>query len=88
MLILKVTEVNTEHKKWPKISKNRIKSPFFARRAKKALAGGRIPPQELEVSRRSGLYLLVFIKIQIYIDKISYLTLYASQKVWTKSSLY
>ena len=34
-----------------------MKSSFFARRAKKSL--GRSPPQELEVSPRSGLYLLV-----------------------------
>ena len=32
---------------------------FFARRAKKALAEGRSPPQELEVGPRSGPYLLV-----------------------------
>ena len=32
---------------------------FFARRAKKAAAEGRSPPQELEVSPRSELYLLV-----------------------------
>ena len=49
MLLLKVTEVTTEHQKWPKVSQNSIKSPFFARRAKKTSAGGRSPPQELEV---------------------------------------
>ena len=58
-VLLKVTGVSTEHRKWPKISKNSIKSPLFARRAKKASAGGRSPPQELEVNLRSGLYLLV-----------------------------
>ena len=58
-LLLKVTEVTTEHQKWPKISENSIKSPTFAQRAKKAPALGRSPPQELEVSPRSGLYLLV-----------------------------
>ena len=35
MLLLKVKEVTTEHLKWPKISTNRVKSPFFARRAQK-----------------------------------------------------
>ena len=39
-----------------------IKSPFFARRAKKALDEGQSPPQELEESPRSGLYLLVILK--------------------------
>ena len=48
-LLLKVTEVTTEHQRWPKVSKNSIKNPFFARRAKYASAGGRSPPQELEV---------------------------------------
>ena len=48
-VLLKVTEVTTEHKKWPKVSKNSIKSSFFAQTAKKASAGGRSPPQELEV---------------------------------------
>ena len=49
----------------PKIAKmgrNSIKSTFFARRAKKASAEGRSPPQELEVGPRSRPYLLVFIK--------------------------
>ena len=44
------------------LSENSIKSPFFYRRAKKASAVGRSPPQELEVSTRSGLYLLVSLK--------------------------
>ena len=35
---------------------------FFAQRAKKALAEGQSPPQELEVSPRSGLYLLVHVE--------------------------
>ena len=48
-LLLKVTEVTTEHQKWLKVSQYSIKSSFFARRTKKALAGGRSPPQELEV---------------------------------------
>ena len=36
-----------------------MKNSFFAGRAKKASAKGRSPPHELEVSPRSGLYLLV-----------------------------
>ena len=32
---LLITEVSTEHQKWPKISTNSIRSSFFARRAKK-----------------------------------------------------
>ena len=47
----------------PKMGQNSIKSFFFARRAKIALAEGRSPPQELEVGPRSGPYLLVVIKI-------------------------
>ena len=43
----------------PKMGQNSIKSSFFARRAKKASAEGRSPPQELEVGPRSGPYLLV-----------------------------
>ena len=46
-LLLNVTEVTTEHQKWPKISTKSMKSSFFARMAKK------------KVSPRSGLYLLV-----------------------------
>ena len=38
-LQLKVTEVTTEHQKWPKVSQKSIKSSF-CRRQKKALAGG------------------------------------------------
>ena len=53
-LLLKVNEVTNGHQKWPKISKNSIKSPF--------LLEGQNKPRELEVSPRSGLYLLVFIK--------------------------
>ena len=41
------------------MGQNSIISSFFARRAKKASAEGRSPPQELEVSSRSGLYPLV-----------------------------
>ena len=59
MLLLKVTKVTTGHQKLPKMGQNSIISSFFARRTKKASAEGRSPPQELEVSPRSGLYLLV-----------------------------
>ena len=58
-LLLKVTEVTTEHQKWPKISTNIVKSPFFCPKGKKAPAEGQSPPQELEVS---PLYLLVILK--------------------------
>ena len=46
----------------PKMGQNSIKSPLFARRAKKTSAEGRSPPQELEVGPRSGPYLLVYLK--------------------------
>ena len=59
MLVIKVTEVTTQQQKCLKMSTNSVKSFFFARRAKKASAEGRSPPQELEVNPRSGLYLLV-----------------------------
>ena len=49
----------TEHQKWPKISWNSIESTYFSRRAKEASDEGRSPPQELEESLRSGLYLQV-----------------------------
>ena len=45
-LLLKVTK---DTKKSPKMGHNSIISFFFARRAKKASAEGRSPPQELEV---------------------------------------
>ena len=51
----------------PKMGQNSIISSFFARMAKKASAKGRSPPQELEVSPRSGLYLLVYMKKEINI---------------------
>ena len=58
-LLLKVTEVTTEHQKRHKIGKkNSIKSFFSAQRVKKTF--GRSPLQELEVSLLSGLYLLVY----------------------------
>ena len=38
---------------------NNIKTPLYAQRAKKRLCRRPSPPQELEVSQRSGLYLLV-----------------------------
>ena len=58
-LLLNVTTVTTGHQKSPKSGQNSKKSSFFARRAKKASAEGRSPPQELEVGPRSGPYLLV-----------------------------
>ena len=58
-LLLNVIMVTTGHQKLLKIGQNSIKSSFFARRAKKASAEGRSPPQELEVGLRSGPYLLV-----------------------------
>ena len=57
-LLINFTEVTTEHQKWPKIITNSVKRRFFARRPKKASAEGLSSPQELEVSPRSGLYLL------------------------------
>ena len=55
MLLLKVTEVTTEHQKWPKIINNRIKRSFYGQRpnGKKASNKGRSPLQELEVGRVS-----------------------------------
>ena len=61
-----VTNVTTKcyhgYYRIPKMGQNSIKSPFFARRAKKASVEGRSPPQELEVGPRSGPYLLVYSK--------------------------
>ena len=59
MLLLKVTEVTTEHQKRPRNGKNSIVSPFFAQRAKQTLDKGKNLPQELEVGPRSGSYHLV-----------------------------
>ena len=58
-LLLNNTEVTTEHQKGPNKSTNSIKSYFFAQRAKRALAKGPSPTQELKVSPHSRLYLLV-----------------------------
>ena len=66
-LLFKFTNVNTEHQKWPKMSQNSIIRSFFARRAKKASAEGRSPPQELEVVPRSGPYLPVYLIIKQYL---------------------
>ena len=60
-LLLNVMEVSTEHQKWLKISTNSVKSSYFARSAKKPQPKGQSPPQELEVSPRSGLYHLVYV---------------------------
>ena len=62
---LLITKVTTGHKQLPKMGQNSIRSSFFARRAKKASAGGRSPPQELEVGPLSGPYILVYIKIKL-----------------------
>ena len=51
----------------PKIGQNSIISSFFARRAKKASAEGRSPPQELEVGPRIGPYLLVVVIVTVVI---------------------
>ena len=59
----KKTEITTEHQKLPKIRRNSANSFLFARRAKKALANNKSPPQELEISLCSRLYLLVAIKL-------------------------
>ena len=55
----KVSIYTTGHQNLPKIGQNSIISSYFARRAKKAFAEGRSPPQELEVGPRSRPYLLV-----------------------------
>ena len=47
-VLLKVTEVTTEHQKLPKISKNSITRSFFARWPKKPRS-----KQELDVSPRT-----------------------------------
>ena len=47
-------------------------SSFFTRRAKKTLSEGRSRPQELEVSPRSGLYLLVCRKVLWFSSRNSY----------------
>ena len=55
----KGTKVIAGDQKMPKMGQNSIISSFLAQRAKKVLSKGQSPPQELEVSPRSGLYLLV-----------------------------
>ena len=60
-LLLNNMEVTTEHQKWHRISRNSVKGYFFARRAKKALAEGRSPPQEPDVCPCCSIYLLVII---------------------------
>ena len=61
-LLLNVTKVTTEHRKWPKISTNSVKSFFLAQRAKKASAESQSSPQELEEGPPSGPHLLVSLK--------------------------
>ena len=66
---VKVAKVTTKcHEGYPwtlklaKVSINSVKSSlFFAKKAQKASADGRSPQQELELSPRSRLYLLVFL---------------------------
>ena len=67
-LLLKVTKVTIGHQKLPKMGQNSKISTFFARRAKKASAEGRSPPQELEVGPRSGPYLLVLLILKKWIS--------------------
>ena len=94
----KVTNVTTKSYQgyyWtPKIAKNGPKQHnklFFARRAKKASAEGRSPPQELEVGPRSGPYLLVILKdgilrfnsFNITSKRGVYFTLHSLGGIWT-----
>ena len=60
-LLLKITEVTTEHQKLPKISTNSKKTFFLHEWQKKVSAKGQSPAQELEVSLHSRLYLLVIV---------------------------
>ena len=53
---------SAEQRKWPEMSTNSVKRPFLPEGPKEALAEGQSPPQDLEVSPCSGLYLLVIIK--------------------------
>ena len=52
------------------MGQNSMISSFFERRAKKSSVEGQSPPQELEVSPRSGLYLLVALKPKKILDKL------------------
>ena len=66
-LLLKVTKVTIGHQTWPKMDQSSITSYFIAQRAnKKASAKGWSPPQELKVSPRSRMYLLVNINKDIW----------------------
>ena len=69
--LLNITEVTTEHQKWPKISTKSVESPFFAPRAKKASVEDRSPPPELKVGLCSGPYLHVLIKIILIINRLT-----------------
>ena len=55
-LKIKFSKVTTEHQKLPKVSQKSLISFFFARKSL-----GQSSPQELEVSPRSGPYLLVLV---------------------------
>ena len=65
MLLIDFTEINAEHKTWPKISKNCMKSPLFVRRAKKpqqkpstGARSKRAVPSSLEYKKKSYVHLL------------------------------
>ena len=61
MLLLKVTKVITGDQKNAKNGPKQYNKLFFCPKGKKSLGLGQSPPQELEVSPHSGLYLLVCI---------------------------
>ena len=68
MLLPKVTKVTTGHQKLTKMDQNSKITSFFARRAIKALAEGRSPPEELEVGPCSWPYLLVIVNPTLRVD--------------------
>ena len=72
-LLLKVSEVITEHK-------NDLKMQFFLPKGKKNL--GQSPPQELEECPPSGLYLLVHLNWQIFIQTILPCPLPSFPPIW------
>ena len=63
----KVTKVSTKSYQ----GQNSIIRSFFPQRAKKAVAEGHSPPQELEVGPPSRLYLLVLLKSEKLIDTLN-----------------
>ena len=65
LLLLKGTKFTTGYQKFDKNGpKQHNKLSLLPKVKKKASVQGRSPPQELEVGRRSGLYLLVSIKMR------------------------